>query len=184
MSEIQIKIGELEAFADEMKKAEQKCEDALDILEHSLTSLYVLYPGDVPDSIEDLDAEFRHSIQMYQNKLMEAREFIHYTVAEMLGTDQEIAEKNRNGIDDFFSGIYDGAGRAVGDAVEGWKNAYEFSLKLNPVTKYPYSLYKLLTNREEGMKEAFETVAFYRRLRGSNTPSSKLEVKPIKLGGG
>ncbi|MBP3040262.1 HNH endonuclease [Bacillaceae bacterium Marseille-Q3522] len=93
MSEIQIKVDELEAFADEIKKAEWHCDDALDALNWHLSSLLADFPGVLPDAIQDLEAEFRHSIELYQGKLDEAQALIKLTVAEMREADQELSDK-------------------------------------------------------------------------------------------
>ncbi|MBP3039037.1 HNH endonuclease [Bacillaceae bacterium Marseille-Q3522] len=93
MSEIQIKVDELEAFADEIKKAEWHCDDALDALNWHLSSLLANFPGVLPDVIQDLEAEFRHSIELYQGKLDEAQALIKLTAAEMREADQKLAGK-------------------------------------------------------------------------------------------
>ncbi|MEH7237766.1 hypothetical protein [Bacillus sp. JJ1562] len=71
MSEITVKANELEEFADQIGKAERDCNDALDAINWHFSSLLSNFPGVVPGSIHNLEADLKYSIKKYKSKLDE-----------------------------------------------------------------------------------------------------------------
>ncbi|PLR80584.1 hypothetical protein CVD25_18735 [Bacillus canaveralius] len=91
MTQIQIKVDELEKFADQIGKAERDCSQALNAVTWHFNSLLADFPGVLPGGIQDLEAEFKETIRRYKDKLDEAQHLIKMTAGEMRDADQKLA---------------------------------------------------------------------------------------------
>lgn len=93
MSDIKVKANELEDFADQIGKAERECNDALDAINWHFTSLLANFPGVVPGSIHNLEADLKYSIKKYKSKLDDAQQLIKLTAASMKNDEQKMSGK-------------------------------------------------------------------------------------------
>lgn len=93
MSDIKIKAEELEDFASQIGKAERECEDALDAINWHFSSLLANFPGVVPGSIHNLEADLKYSIKKYKSKLDDAQQLIKLTAANMKNDEQKMSVK-------------------------------------------------------------------------------------------
>ncbi|WP_077618272.1 pre-toxin TG domain-containing protein [Bacillus sinesaloumensis] len=93
MSDIKIKADELEEFADQIGKAERECNDALDAINWHFSSLLANFPGVVPGSIHNLEADLKYSIKKYKSKLDDAQRIVKLTAANMKNDEQKMSGK-------------------------------------------------------------------------------------------
>ncbi|PLR78368.1 hypothetical protein CU633_06050 [Bacillus sp. V3-13] len=91
MTRIQIKVDDLEEFADQIGKAERDCSQALNAVTWHFNSLLADFPGVLPGGIQDLEAEFKEAIRRYKDKLDEAQHLIKMTAGGMREADQKLA---------------------------------------------------------------------------------------------
>lgn len=96
MSRTQIKVNELEAFARQIGKAEQECDQALDTINWHFNSLLANFPGAVPGHIHNLEADFKYSIKRYKSKLDDAQRLVKLTAAKMEEADRKMSGKVGN----------------------------------------------------------------------------------------
>ncbi|MFS0824756.1 pre-toxin TG domain-containing protein [Bacillus sp. 1P02SD] len=93
MSDIKVKADELEDFASQIGKAERECNDALDAINWHFSSLLANFPGVVPGSIHNLEADLKYSIKKYKSKLDDAQRLIKMTAASMKNDEQKMSGK-------------------------------------------------------------------------------------------
>ncbi|WP_099363572.1 HNH/ENDO VII family nuclease [Fredinandcohnia onubensis] len=93
MSDIKVKAEELEDFASQIGKAERECDDALDAINWHFSSLLANFPGVVPGSIHNLEADLKYSIKKYKSKLDDAQQLIKLTAANMKNDEQKMSGK-------------------------------------------------------------------------------------------
>ncbi|WP_270578765.1 AHH domain-containing protein [Caldibacillus thermoamylovorans] len=118
MSEIKVKLDDLEEFAGKIGKVERECDEALEALNWHFTSLLANFPGMLPDSIHALEYELRYSINEYKNKLDEAQRLIRLTAAEMEKDEQKMGNK----VSEFLLELV------------GWNDAKRIVSEYDPVT--------------------------------------------------
>lgn len=93
MSDIKVKAEELEDFASQIGKAERECDDALDAINWHFSSLLANFPGVVPGSIHNFEADLKYSIKKYKSKLDDAQQLIKLTAANMKNDEQKMSGK-------------------------------------------------------------------------------------------
>ncbi|WP_099353143.1 pre-toxin TG domain-containing protein [Fredinandcohnia onubensis] len=93
MSDIKVKAEELEDFASQIGKAERECDDALDAINWHFSSMLANFPGVVPGSIHNLEADLKYSIKKYKSKLDDAQQLIKLTAANMKNDEQKMSGK-------------------------------------------------------------------------------------------
>ncbi|MFD1781589.1 pre-toxin TG domain-containing protein [Fredinandcohnia salidurans] len=93
MSDIKVKAEELEDFASQIGKAERECDDALVAINWHFSSLLANFPGVVPGSLHNLEADLKYSIKKYKCKLDDAQQLIKLTAANMKKDKQKMSGK-------------------------------------------------------------------------------------------
>ncbi|TCN26340.1 pre-toxin TG domain-containing protein [Mesobacillus foraminis] len=93
MSRIQINADQLEAFADQIGRAEQECDHALNAINWHLGSLAANFPGTMPASIENLEADFNYQIKKYKHKLDDVQRLVKLTASSTRQSEQSLAGK-------------------------------------------------------------------------------------------
>ncbi len=93
MSRIQINPDQLEAFADQIGRAEQECDHALNAINWHLGSLAANFPGTLPASIENLEADFTYQIKKYKHKLDDVQRLVKLTASSTRQSEQSLAGK-------------------------------------------------------------------------------------------